>query len=91
MSNGVRAPGPQQHISLMSVKLKTRINRATGRRKEAPRPSGAEPSKTQSAELRTSLSAAPPLHPSVTSMSLLQIALLRLERSTTVAEHVLND
>ena len=34
MSNGVRAPGPQQHISLMSIKL-TRINRATGRRKES--------------------------------------------------------
>jgi hypothetical protein len=32
MSNGVRAPGPQQHISLMSVKP-TRINRAAGRRK----------------------------------------------------------
>jgi len=34
MSNGARAPGPQQHISPMSVKL-TRINRATGRRKES--------------------------------------------------------
>ena len=34
MSNGARAPGPQQHISPMSVKL-TRINRAMGRRKES--------------------------------------------------------